>query len=149
MFKFGKKKEATTASANTSSNVLPAKTEAKSEPAAPPKLEPTNSSAALPLPATSNAPVAAPVATAASPVATATDKGSSAFHHGLVTIKLLETKNLKMPADCPIVPGGPTGKDLASLPFAVIEMDKNEVIVRAVEASPMENTVTFQSKSNL
>ncbi len=81
--------------------------------------------------------------------ATAAPEASKGFAHGLVTVKLLETRNLKMPAECPVIPGGPTGKDVGLMPFAVIEMDKNEVIMRAIEANPSANTVTFGTKTNL
>ena len=54
-----------------------------------------------------------------------------------------------MPADSNVTPGGPSGKDVGCLPFAVIELDKNEVIMRSVEANPIENTVIFQTKANL
>ncbi|KAJ3346522.1 hypothetical protein HDU91_007014, partial [Kappamyces sp. JEL0680] len=73
---------------------------------------------------------------------------AKAFSHGLLALKLLETRGLKMPEGCTIVPGGATGKDVSTLPFAVIEMDKNEVIMRAVEANPATNTVLFQTKAN-
>jgi hypothetical protein len=70
------------------------------------------------------------------------------FAPGLLSIKLIETRDLKMPADCAVTPGGPTGKNIAQLPFAVVEIDKNEVMMRSVEANPNTNTVTFQTKAN-
>lgn len=70
------------------------------------------------------------------------------FQHGLLSFKLMETRGLKMPADSNVTPGGPSGKDVGYLPFAVIELDKNEVIMRSVEANPVENTVIFQTKAN-
>jgi hypothetical protein len=83
--------------------------------------------------------------TAATPTPDTTEKK---FAPGLLSIKLLETRNLKMPIDCGVTPGGPTGKNVAQLPLAVIEIDKNEVMMRAVEANPETNTVMFQTKAN-
>ena len=71
------------------------------------------------------------------------------FQHGLLSFKLLETKGLKVPPDSNVTPGGTSGKDVGCLPFAVIELDKNEVIMRSVEVDPIENTVIFQTKANL
>ena len=72
------------------------------------------------------------------------------FKQGLLAIKLLECWNLKMPAEhSQLLPGGPTGKDLSMLPLAIIEIDKNEVIMRSVEANPATSVVQFQTKANL
>ena len=72
------------------------------------------------------------------------------FKQGLLAIKLLECWNLKMPPEhAQLLPGGPTGKDLSMLPLAIIEIDKNEVIMRSVEANPATSVVQFQTKANL
>lgn len=95
-------------------------------------------------------PVPAAQAVASAPVQAKTDTASSKpFMAGLLSLKLIETRNLKLPDNCGVTPGGPNGKDVGFLPFAVIEMDKNEVIMRSVEASPAANTVTFGTKANL
>jgi hypothetical protein len=91
-----------------------------------------------------------PAAQAASPAQVKAEPASSkSFMAGLLSLKLLETRNLKLPENCGVTPGGPTGKDVGFLPFAVIEMDKNEVIMRSVEANPAANTVIFGTKANL
>ena len=55
-----------------------------------------------------------------------------------------------MPAEhAKLMPGGQTGKDLSMLPLAIIEIDKNEVIMRSVEANPSTTVVQFQTKANL
>jgi hypothetical protein len=91
----------------------------------------------------------APAAQAQPAAAAQGDQQKKAFPPGLLNIKLLETRGLKMPPDCTVVPGGPNGKDIAFLPLAVIEIDKNEVMMRSVEANPANQTVLFQTKANL
>lgn len=86
------------------------------------------------------------VAQVAKPVTTTAS--TKAFQNGQLSLKLIEARGLKMP-EGGIQPGGATGKDVGHLPFAVIEMDKNEVIMRAVEADPATSLVTFQTKANL
>ena len=126
MFKFGKKKDI--------------------DPVSPPAL-PTPAPAANIAPlstAAENAPSASPESNAVAPA-----PKKEGFQHGLLTFKILETRGLKMPSDCNVTPGGPSGKDISCLPFAVIEMDKNEVIMRSVEANTIENSVIFQTRANL
>lgn len=68
---------------------------------------------------------------------------------GLITMKMIETRGLKMPEGTNLVPGGANGKDVSQLPFAVIEIDKNEVMMRAVETAPSTGVSTWQTKANL
>lgn len=118
---------------------MPEKTEGKTIP----KIEGNSTAANLPVKTETKE---TPVVAAATVVPTQAIK---TFAQGLLYLKLLETRGLKMPADSNVTPGGPSGKDIGCLPFAVIEMDKNEVIMRAVEANPANNTVIFGTKANL
>lgn len=122
--------------------VAESKVEKVTAPIAAPKAEKNVARPASPTPA--------PQAAASSPAQVKADPVSSKpFMAGLLSLKLIETRNLKLPENCGVTPGGQTGKDVGFLPFAVIEMDKNEVIMRSVEASPAANTVTFGTKANL
>jgi serum/glucocorticoid-regulated kinase 2 len=128
MFKFGKSKESKDAKEKEVTS--PAKSVGK-EPPLPTAAPPAN-----------------PTVDSAKDIAN--DSNKKPFQSGLLNIKVVEARNLEMPEEhANLKPGGSTGRDLASLPFVVIELDKNEVVMRAVEASPSSNTVQFQTKANL
>jgi hypothetical protein len=74
-------------------------------------------------------------------------KGPSA--PGLFLMKVCETKALVHPNGTRIIPGGPSGKDETELPFAVIEMDKNEVLMRAVEGVPASGNGIWGTRAHL
>ena len=117
-------------------------------PIAAPKIEKNASAPAVAAPA--SAPVAAAVVQpVVSAVGTTPATAAGKFAAGLLSLKLIETRNLKLPEGCGVLPGGANGKDVGFLPFAVIEMDKNEVIMRAIEANPAQNSVIFGTKANL
>ncbi|KAI8911685.1 kinase-like domain-containing protein [Gorgonomyces haynaldii] len=67
---------------------------------------------------------------------------------GLFLMKLIETKGLAYPNGTRIAPGGPTGKDVSELPFAVLEMDKNEVLMRAVEGVPNSGVAIWGTRAH-
>lgn len=94
----------------------------------PPKVEaPKTAAAAAPaVQGNTEKPNDAPVAAAPGQLAAA----------GLFILKVLESRNLVLPNGQKAVPGGPGGKDIGELTFAVIEMDKNEVLMRCIEGVP-------------
>lgn len=141
MFKFGKSKKEDAPSPSTAATSAAVNASATPSPISKEPIKVPVSTATPPPKAEGNTATPPPVSSAATtPVP---------FQHGLLSFKLLETRGLKMPAESNVTPGGPSGKDVGCLPFAVIELDKNEVIMRSVEANPIENTVIFQTKANL
>ncbi|KAI8900259.1 kinase-like domain-containing protein [Globomyces pollinis-pini] len=91
----------------------------------------------------------APPAVAAAPKPEANSASATkTFVSGLMNIKILETRGLKMPPESNLVVGGSTGKDIGMLPFAVIEIDKNEVMMRAIEHNPQSGVSSWQTKAN-
>ena len=67
---------------------------------------------------------------------------------GLFLMKFVESRGLVC-AGSRIVPGGAGGKDAAELPYAVIEMDKNEVLMRAVEGVPATGNAIWGTRAHL
>lgn len=67
---------------------------------------------------------------------------------GLFLLKLSESRGLVHPNGTRILPGGPTGKDEVELPFAVIEMDKNEVLMRSVEGIPATGNAIWGTRAH-
>ncbi|KAH6593831.1 hypothetical protein BASA50_007057 [Batrachochytrium salamandrivorans] len=67
---------------------------------------------------------------------------------GLLLIKILETRGLVLPNGTKLAPGGPTYKDESLLPFAIIEMDKMEVLAKAIEGNPTTSLANWQSRAN-
>ncbi|KAL2912644.1 Serine/threonine-protein kinase [Polyrhizophydium stewartii] len=67
---------------------------------------------------------------------------------GLLLIKILETRGLVMPNGTAVAPGGSTGKDEQQMPFAIIEMDKMEVLAKAIEGNPNNGVANWQSRAN-
>eukprot|EP00842_Homolaphlyctis_polyrhiza_P004299 jgi/Hompol1/4870/HPOL_001852-RA len=137
MFKGFKKGEKDPATASTTA-VANAATAAAA--AAPPKREPQS---------------AAPTAQAnTNAAASAGDGGSAPLPTtlpgpGLLLIKILESRNLVMPNGSAVVPGGASGKDESLLPFAVVEMDKMEVLVKSLDGNPNNCVANWQSRANL
>lgn len=68
---------------------------------------------------------------------------------GLFLMKIIESRSLVHPNGTRILPGGPSGKDETELPFAVIEMDKNEVLMRAVEGVPATGNGIWGTRAHL
>jgi hypothetical protein len=55
---------------------------------------------------------------------------------GVLAIKVEDARKIIHPNRTKYQPGGANGKDESKLPFIVIEMDKNEAILRAIESNP-------------
>jgi hypothetical protein len=68
---------------------------------------------------------------------------------GLFLMKISESRNLVGPGGSKVVPGGITGKMEDELPFAIIEMDKNEVMMRAVEGIPTTGNGVWGTRAHL
>ncbi|KAI8927130.1 kinase-like domain-containing protein [Entophlyctis helioformis] len=67
---------------------------------------------------------------------------------GLLLIKILESRNLMLPSGVKLAPGGATGKDETQLPYAIIEMDKMEVLAKATEGNASSGVANWQSRAN-
>ncbi|OAJ41001.1 hypothetical protein BDEG_24667 [Batrachochytrium dendrobatidis JEL423] len=67
---------------------------------------------------------------------------------GLLLIKILETRKLMMPDGSSVQLSGSTGKDDGLLPFAIIEMDKMEVLAKAIDGNSSTTLANWQSRAN-
>jgi hypothetical protein len=104
-------------------------------------------------PATAIAPpsskTASPIAIVEAKMASASLAGAKPAAPGLFLMKISESRDLINPSGQKVQPGGASGKQEDELPFAVIEMDKNEVLMRAVEGNPATGNGIWGTRAHL